>query len=258
MLLGFNNDDLLHDVESALVRLTSLTLGDQDRAEAFIQHDVVQDWILDPRLGAILVHGNGRRPDAISPMSVSCAMLIHIYSRKLPFPTLYWFCGLHSKGPHGNPLGMVKSLICQLLCSTCCELSPEDQCDPDKWDLKQLLKLFVRLLQESSGANPIVCIIDGISYYESRHQSHDTCKIIRKLAKLAKVSSPMFKLLITSPIRTNRIHREPKIADRLMMVEVPVHISGSKQGINHSEVVSSTVGRARKMSETLRAGGKPT
>lgn len=188
-------------------------------------------------------------------MSVSCAMLIHIFSRKLPFPTLYWFCGSHVKGSDGNPLGMIKSLICQLVSSGCCNCEQEDLTDPSSRDLKWLLKLFTRLLQESSSAAPIVCIIDAISFYERTYQSHDTCKVVRKLAKLADIFSPMFKLLITSPIRTNRIHRESKITDRLVVVEVPIHISGAKQGFNHHEVVSSTQERARKMSEDFRPGG---
>ncbi len=258
MLFGFKNDDPSRDVEDALGQLTSMALGDQDRAGAFIQHNAVQDWLLNPHFGALLVHGNGRRHDPISPTSVGCALLIHIFSKKLRFPTLYWFCGLHISGPNGSPSGLMQSLICQLLCLSCCECSLDDQKDFDTQDLNKLLKLLKRLLRRSSGVPPVVCIIDGISYYESRHQTEDTGKIVRRLAKLAKGDPPVLMLLITSPTRTSYIYREPNIAEHVAITEVPAHVSGAKQGLNHREVVSSTEQRARKLSESLGVGGIPT
>jgi len=255
MLFSFNNDDPSRDVEDALGQLTSMTLGDQDRAGAFIQHNAVQDWLLSPHFGALLVHGNGRRHDPISPTSVGCALLIYIFSEKLHFPTLYWFCGLHINGPNGSPLGMVQSLICQLLCLSCCNCRFDDQKDLDTQNLNKLLKLLKKLLRRSSGVPPAVCIIDGISYYESRHQTGDTRKIIRKLAKLAKADPPVLMLLITSPTRTSYIYREPNKAEHVAITEVPAHFSGAKQGLNHREVVSTTEQIARKLSESFSANG---
>jgi len=218
----------------------------------------VQEWLLYPDHRGLLIHSNCRRHESISPASVACAMLIHIFSEKLPFATLYWFCGSHIKGPNGNPLGMMRNLICQLLCSSRGECSPEDLKDFDGQDLDKMLDLFTRLLQRSSDLIPVVCILDGISYYEGQHQSDHTCSIVHKLAKIAKSDSPVLKLLITSPQRTSHVHRERKVADNLTVVEIPLHVNGAKQGLNHREVVSSTERRARTMSESLGTGQKRT
>ena len=236
---------------------TSLTLGDQDRVGSIIQHQPVQDWLLNPRFGALLVHGNGRRHDPVSPTSVACALLIHVFSKKPFFPTLYWFCGLHTHGPGGNPLGMLRSLICQLLCLSCCRCSIDDEFGLNTRDPKTLLKLFQRMLQRSTALTPVVCILDGISFYESRHQKGTTGKIVKELASLAELNPASLILLLSSPTRTSYISREPEVARSLTITEAPHHISGTKQGFDKREIMLSTERRARKLSESLGSTKEP-
>ncbi|KAL8935197.1 MAG: hypothetical protein Q9216_005540 [Gyalolechia sp. 2 TL-2023] len=251
--LGSNHEDPSRDMETVLSQITSMILGDQDRVEAVIQHPAVENWLLNPRFGGLLVHGNGRRHDAISPASVACALLIHVFSKKLRFPTLYSFCGLHNSGPYGNPLGMLRSLISQLLCLSCCRCSMEDQNELDTQDTKKLLKLFQRLLRRSSGGLPVICIVDGVSFYESRHHSDNVSKIISHLASLARSEAPTFILLLTSPIRTSQISLRPEIAQNLTVTEIADHVSGAKQGLNSRRIMSFTEQRARRLSESLEA-----
>lgn len=254
--VGPEDENPSGDVENALGHLASMTLGDQDRVWLFIQHDAVHDWLLNPLYGPLLVHGNGRRHDPISPTSVACAVLIHVFSKKLFFPTLYWFCGLHMTGSNGHPLGMIRSLICQLLCLSCCKCTANDCDDLDTQDLKRLLTLFGRLLRRSSGGVPVVCIIDGISFYENRYQKDSISKTIRVLAQLAAMDPPRCILLLTSPMRTSLINRDPKIAKSLRVTEISNHFSGTKQGLNYREILSSTEKIATKMSESIGGSGK--
>lgn len=252
--LGPNDDDPCRDMEIVLSHVTSMTLGDQDRIGAVIEHQAVQEWLLDPLFGALLVHGNGRRHDPISPTAVACALLNHVFAKTLGFPTLYWFCGLHCSGPRGNPLGMLRSLVRQLLCLSCCRCSSDDQTGLDTQHVGKLLKLFRKLLRRSSSGagGPVICIIDGISYYESRHQRDDTCRIIHELASIAGSSSPpQLILLLTSPTRTTHISRQPGVEQTLAVTEVPEHFSGAKQSLNSRQIMSSTEKRARKLSESL-------
>ena len=242
-------------MENALDHLQSMTLGDRDRVSLFIEHDAVRDWLLNPRRRTLLVHGNGRRHDPISPTSVACAMLIHIFSKKLHFPTLYWFCGLHINGSNGHPLGMIRSLIRQLLCLSRCKCTAGD-CDLDTRNLEQLLALFERLLLRPSGGRPVVCIIDGISFYENRYQKDGISKSIGALAQLATLKPPRFILLLTSPMRTSHVNRDPEIVENLKITEISSQFSGTKQGLNYREIMSSTERIATKMSESLVRSGK--
>lgn len=241
-------------MEHALGKVPLMTLGDQDRIAAMIQHQKVQDWLLNPLFGGLLVNGNGRRHDPIAPTSVACALLIHLFSRKLLFPTVYWFCGLHKSGPNGNALGMLRGLVYQLLYLSCCRCSSRDQSKVDTQDLDKLLKLFRRLLRRSASRFPIVCIIDGLSYYESRHQNKSTSKIVSELASLAKLNPPKLILLLTSPIRTSYISRERDIVRDITIAEVPDHVSGVKQGFNSSKLMSDTEKTARGLSERVING----
>lgn len=241
-------------METVLGQITSMILGDQDRVEAVIQP--MLDWLLNPTHEGLLIHGNGRRHDAISPTSVACALLVHVFSKELYFPTLYWFCGLHSSGPHGNPLAMLRSLICQLLCLSCCRCSMDDQDGLDTQGVRKLLKLFERLLRHSSGGLPVVCVLDGVSFYESRHQADNTGKIIEGLASFARFDPTTFILLLTSPLRTSHISLQPEIAQCLTVTEIPDHVNGAKQGLNSRRIMSFTEKRARRLSESLKSRRK--
>ncbi|KAL8973432.1 MAG: hypothetical protein Q9197_002331 [Variospora fuerteventurae] len=249
--LGTAYDDSSRDMENVLSQITSTTLGDQDRVETIIQDPEMQTWLLNPRFGALLVHGNGRRHDAMAPTSVACALLIHVFSKKLHFPTLYWFCGLHASGLHGNPLGMLRGLISQLLCLSCCRCSPDDQDGLDTQDVKKLVRLFQKLLRRSVSQLPVICILDGLSFYETRHQSDGLGKIVKELADVARSDPPRLILLLTSPIRTNYISVQREIAERLTVAEIPDHVSGAKQGLNSRRIMSFTEKRARRLSESL-------
>ncbi|KAL8759680.1 MAG: hypothetical protein Q9184_003543 [Pyrenodesmia sp. 2 TL-2023] len=257
---GPNHVDPSHDMEIVLGQVNSMTLGDQDRIGAVIQHHAVDQWLLNPLFGALLIHANGRRHDPISPSSIACALLIHVFSMKLSFPTIYWFCGMHVDGARRNPLTMLQNLICQLLCLPCCRCSKDDLIGLDTQDFRKLLALFQRLVRRSAAAaGPVVCILDGISYYEGRHQRDATAQLIGHLAGLAQSTNPPTLLfLVASPTRTTYLSRLPEIRQSLVITEVPGHVSGPKEGINSRQIMSSTVKRVRKMSESLGSARGPS
>lgn len=249
-----DRDDPMHDMEVVLSHVSSMTLGDQDRIGAVIRHDAVDQWLPNPLFGALLIHANCRRHDPISPASIACAIFIHVFSKRLRFPTLYWFCGMHSDGTRRNPLAMLQSLICQLLCLSCCRCSKDDLLALDTQNFKKLLWLFGRLVRRSSAAGPIVCILDGISFYEGRHQRDTTAQLIGYLADLAQANPPTLHFLVASPMRTTYFSRLPEIQQSLLITEVPDRISGPKEGVDSCHIISSIENRVRKMSESLGSG----
>lgn len=253
LLAQFQPDhiDQSRDLANVLTQMTSMTLDDQDRVGAIVDHQAVTDWLLDPRFPALLVHGNGRRHDRIAPTSVACALLIHVFSTKLRFPTLYWYCGLHDAGLQGNPSSMLKNLICQLLSLSCCVCSLDDQLGLNTQDFAKMIKLFVRLLRSSSLVAPVVCVLDGISFYEARHQRVETSELVEVLAGLAQSEPTVLLLLLTSPLKTNCISQRSKKAPKLIVAEIPDHVSGYKQGLNSRHIVSSTEERANARLESL-------
>ena len=228
-----------------------MTLGDQDRVAAVIQNQSVENWLLNPSFGALLVHGNSRRDDPISFTSAACAILIYVFSQKLSLPTVYWFCGLHHSGLGGSPMVMVQSLICQLLRLPCCKCNIDDQNDFDTGSVRNLCKLFSKLVRRMPIENPVICILDGVSFYEGRHQKEDMRSLVGTLLHLTSSSSPRLILLLTAAVRTSGAFCLPEYRQKLTIAEILDHVGGMKMGLNSSQILSSTESRAKKISDGL-------
>lgn len=236
-------------------RGSSLNVKDQDRAAAIIVDPFINQWIVETDSAALLVHGNCRRHDPISPTSVASAVLVSLFKNQLHFITIQWFCGTYKTGPNGNARGMMRSLICQMLSGASFIYDFELQSSIDGEDLGELLKLFKKLVRRLPARSVVICIIDGISWYEERRLRDDTLRCLRKIVKLMKAEELILKLLLTSPTRTSYI-LEPALARDIKVVEIPEHISGVKQGFDHRTVAEGTEGKIRKFSASSGSGLK--
>ena len=247
-ILSFDSHTIRRDVEDALRQVTAIPLSDQDRTAAIIQHDSMDRWLKDADSGALLVHGNCRRHDGICPTTIASALLVSFFVKFRNFITLYWFCGSHANGPSCNALGMVQSLICQLLHVSSLDYKLDKQHKSDIKDLKKMLELLKKLLQQVPNDTVVVCIIDGISHYEGEHQHGDTCRTIRRLVRLTRAGGePVLKLLITSPTRTVHVHRESGVEGRVDVIDMPSRVDGAKQGFDQL-VVAAAEQKVRRLS----------
>lgn len=233
---------------------TALTLADQDRAAAIIQHSKLEAWLSSQPTSTLFVNASSRRHENISPSSFVCAILSYALVQAPPIITLTWFCGLHADDSEANTIAMMRSLTCQLLAA-----SPrfefrystsQYQSQLDEQPLKMLNRLFTELVQQLSSTTAVFCIVDGISYYEGRNQSDGVSSCIRKLVKLANMDEPIFKLLVTSPTRMTYVHQQRGVENETVL-DIPQHVNGSKQGFNSKLISSNTEERARRLSETL-------
>ena len=237
-------------MEDALRQVTAIPLTDQDRTAAIIQHESTDKWLHDANSGALLVHGNCRRHDGICPTTIASALLISFFVKFRNFITLYWFCGSHLNKPGCDALGMVHSLICQLLSLPNLEFTLEKQHKSDIKDLKKMLRLLKKLLLQIPTDIVVICIIDGISYYEGQHQHADTCRSIRRLIRLTRAGEPILKLLITSPTRTIHIYRDSGVEGRVDVIDIPSRVDGTKQGFDQL-VVAATEQKVRRLSVSV-------
>lgn len=237
-------------MEDALRQVTAIPLTDQDRTAAIIQHESTDKWLHDADSGALLIHGHCRRHDGICPTTIASALLVSFFVKFRNFITLYWFCGSHFNGPGCDALGMVHSLICQLLSLPDLEFTLEKQHKSDIKDLKKMLRLLKKLLLQIPTGTVVVCIIDGISYYEGQHHHADTCRSIRRLVRLTKAGEPVLKLLITSPTRTIHVHRDSGVEGRVDVIDMPSRVNGVKQGFDQL-VVATTEQKVRRLSNSF-------
>ena len=246
------------DVENSLRQIFLLHLNDQDRAIAVIQSPEVEQWLAEPEYGTLLVNGNSREHEPISPVSTACAMIIHIFTNtvtrnRMPIITTYWFCGLHINGPNDDASGLMRSLVCQLLNTNHFEYSFKHNNDFDGNNLDDLLDMFTKLLLQLPDESAVVCVLDGISYYEDSHLRDDTCKVVKRLVRLSRGEAPIFKLLLASPKRVTHLHEESAIEKHATIIDIPQHVNGAKQGFNHNAMVMSAKQKVRKLSKSMPA-----
>lgn len=238
------------NVEYTIQQGSSLNIKDQDRATAIIVHPVISQWIVQTESVALLVHGNGRRHEPISPTSVASAVLVGLFKNHLHFITLNFFCGTYKT----DARGMMRSLVCQMLRGASFIYDFELQSSIDGEDLGELLKLFKKLARGLPARSVVICIVDGISWYEDKRLRDDTFKSLRNIVKLMKAEELIMKLLLTSPTRTSYILREPALAEDIKVLEIPEHISGAKQGFDHRTVAEATEKRIRTLSASSESG----
>lgn len=184
-------------------------------------------------------------------------MLVHIFSKMASsdgnsrFITLYWFCGSHAHGENDDALSLMRSLVCQLLVAGPFEDGFGQIEGFDGGHIGKLLAMFKGLLQQLPPGTLVLCLIDGISYYEDSHVREDTIKMVKKLVMASGESTPIFKLLITSPTRTAYVHQEPAVVEYVRVVEIPQHVGGSKIGFNHRAMFVETERTAQRLSLNL-------
>lgn len=105
---------------------------------------------------------------------------------------------------------MIRSLIAQLLRQFPSQhLWPDSQTfieGMDLWNVESLCSLFTYLVGQMASRLPIICLIDGIGFYETEEYFDDMTTVILSLIDIVHDASndrrPPFKLLLTSPLPT--------------------------------------------------------
>ncbi|KAI8950144.1 hypothetical protein F4801DRAFT_363241 [Xylaria longipes] len=141
--------------------------------------------------------------------------------------TLSFFAGLHAGTEHAGrdldgPQGMMRCLIAQLLCSSTLNLellSPEDLKGCRQHDLKYLCHVFVSLVEQLPPEIDVLCIIDGISWYEQAPWLSGLRSVVGMFEHLVENVDPRYagilKVLMTSPgISTEVVNRTREVRKR--------------------------------------------
>lgn len=192
---------------------------DQARAEQLIRTGQIQEWLTAPTSTQLLVHGNFDRTGFISGLTIFCMSLTTtLAERNSRFIPLTFFCGLHAEHMTDTYTGgraIIQSFIGQLLQqfdfgST---QMPTMQMDEDKirrGDVDELCRLFEALVRALPNFVVLVCLIDGILYYEREEFKEDMAVVLSAILKLSADETVVVpvKVLITSPIKTTEV-RQP-------------------------------------------------
>ncbi|GAP85104.2 hypothetical protein SAMD00023353_2200330 [Rosellinia necatrix] len=229
------------DLETIEEKGKQLPIQDQARTEPVVNNQLFQDWIVSPRSAKLMIYGDfSPFHMAASALSLFCKTLANAFRDRKRYLCLVWFCGLHlgdndesdtdsneSEGDFDDQLDgvydkeddynfgtrkrvierMIRSFIAQLLCDYDFgpgHLFPPDV-DPDVigqgQSLSQLRRLFIWLVRRLPEEITLVCLIDGISFYEREEFEDPMLDALGDILELT-ASEDMgvaVKVLVTSP-----------------------------------------------------------
>ena len=216
-ILGVDLEYLIRETERILRQSNSLRAKGLGKARWLLTTAQFKNWLGQSSSGTLLVDGYCRDDGIgrISPLSVLCASLATTLAQTGSSIVLHFFCSSHTRVEQdviGGPSGLVRSLITQLLLYPD---SPDVELDPleenlynavSQCDVPALVYLFGSIVGNMDESKTIVCIIDGISDFETplRGWDKEIIGVVDQLQNLVhcKRSGPALKLLMTSANKT--------------------------------------------------------
>ncbi|KAI7778283.1 hypothetical protein LA080_002391 [Diaporthe eres] len=192
----------------------TLSQEDKRKTDRILQTELFRQWMGSLRPAKLLIHGHFRRSKTVSPLSLLTATLTEAAREdQHRFVTLVFFCSCHLDRDEDNFSGgraIIRALISQLLQQQprIHILPPPWELNPDRvrqGDLQQLCQLLNLLVHCLPGEVTLLCLIDGMVYYERDEFIGEMQYVLTEIVRL--VGDPTVqanvKLLITSPWRTD-------------------------------------------------------
>jgi len=226
-MLGVDLAYLIRETEHILRQSNSLRPKGLGKARWLLTTAQFKNWLSQPLSGILLVDGHCKDDGIgkISPLSVLCASLATTLAQTGSSMILHFFCSSHTRVEQnliGGPSGLVRSLITQLLLypdSPDVELDPLEQSLYDavsQYNVRALVSLFGSIVGNMDKSKTIICIIDGISDFETplRGWDREILDVVDQLRNLVHCqrSGPALKLLMTCPNKTlhigSLVHRD--------------------------------------------------
>ena len=137
---------------------------------------------------------------------------------------IYHFCGLHrtSTDDMNGPSGLLRGLLAQLVNLHAFRIGFTNNVEYhelQRFDTIRLCALFAELIMDLPPGFVLVCIIDGVSLYETADWAEDLCGILEMLNFLTRDPNvrAVFKVLATSAMASRQAVRYIPPEDHLTL-----------------------------------------
>ncbi|KAG5798515.1 hypothetical protein H9Q69_002457 [Fusarium xylarioides] len=201
---------------------------EQAHAEQLVHTAQLKEWLVSPRSSQLLVHGNYDIRRRVSGLTLLCASLVDsLASNSLRCIHLVFYCGLHDNcdvDQHTGGRAIIQSFICQLLCQYDFSTSiSAGDVRPDllyRGDIHELCCLFERIVFQLPKSTLLVCLIDGIVYYEREEFKESMADVLVTILRISQEqkTNAIVKVLVTSPTRTIEV-RQPFPDELILSME---------------------------------------
>lgn len=156
-------------------------------------------------------------------MTFVCALLAQSLSDE-GVSCIHHFCGLHktSNDDLNGPSGLLRGLLAQLVNLHAFRIGFTNNAEYhelQRFDTMRLCALFAELIMDLPPGFVLVCIIDGVSLYETADWAEDLCKVLETFNSLTRDPNvcAIFKVLATSAMASRQAVRYIPPEDHLML-----------------------------------------
>lgn len=206
-----------NDFRSVHRACQSLAASEAQLADGIIAGERYTEWLSSTAADALFIEGGEilTLKSRYTFLSLLSCVVIDGLQGKDPAITIQHFCGRHvnSHDALNGPKGMMRNLICQLVRhldnqpgrTFCHSRRSRDQLE--NHGLQALCQCFKTIVSQLPVDTVLFCIIDGIHAFEKFAWAEDCRLVINELQDLVyeEETGPLFKLLITSPVRSKQL-----------------------------------------------------
>ena len=249
-LLSVNHSAISEDLTNMLRLGRAADLSYHNRGSLLTQSPRFQDWLTSTSPIFLLVDGNSNSAiDRSSAMTFVCALLAQSLSDE-GVSCIHHFCGLHktSNDDLNGPSGLLRGLLAQLVNLHAFRIGFTNNAEYhelQRFDTMRLCALFTELVMDLPPGFVLVCIVDGVSLYETADWAEELCRILETFNSLTCDPNvgAVFKVLVTSAMASRQAVRYIPPEDHLML-----------PSDDNDEISSSLTARHMKMYARRSAG----
>ena len=222
------------------------------------QDPVFQEWKNDDRSAALFLeqmHGC-LTSRYISAMSVLTSNLVDSLQYSSPATCIHFFCGLHTTAGDNleGPSGVIRGLLEQTLRLFPAKLeffSLRLKQQLEQLNFRALCECFSRIIRGLPLSTTLFCIVDSVNFLDKSAWVNDLEQLLEVFLNLTEDDnmSALFKVLVTSPVRT-RHAREVFPSENRLIINGE---SGSRGGLTERQLAGVRRRPRRTPQRQLRA-----
>ena len=223
-VLAVNLIEVANKLTSMLRLGQAANLSYHDRGSLLSRSPKFQAWLTSTSPIFLLVDGNGNSAaERTSAMTFVSALLAQSLSDE-GVSCIHYFCGLHRtmSDDLNGPSGLLRALLAQLINLHNFRVGFTNYIEYQelqRFDTLRLCALFSELVKDLPEGFILVCIIDGVSLYETSEWAEDLRIILETLNSLTRDINvyAVFKVLATSAMASRQAIRYIPREDHLML-----------------------------------------
>ena len=263
--MGVSPKGSIDDTNIVLKQHSAFTPEAQAQSQQLLSSMEFSRWMQSTHAETLFVQGNYSTmgPGRVSPLSALCATLSLNLSKHSNSIVLHFFCGTHEAldDPVSGPNGLIRSLIAQLLLTRFMFNLDFINTRPfteliESHSLFDLCHTFRQLVEQLPTTATVVCIIDGVTQFESAAWLADLLEVIHTMNQIVNNPAlhPIVKLLVTTPFTQMGQTGEAILAHHRVTLR---NIGGARQVMSDRSLLSN-MGRLdeyRMKMQNSRGGG---